>query len=169
MEKVRIKSSIILVAITGLLISVVVISKLKGSFFYFGSHEEINNIISRFRQNVSPLIEINLTSLYGGNGRFQVLHPLLSVNKLNSRETNPSCNEENIISQNSLHKIPNPHCEKRTINEEEIPYLKTINKKVEELEQFLNNKNKLPDNFVMSPPFIDEWGNSFAYLLTQKI
>ncbi|MGZ6392823.1 MAG: sensor histidine kinase, partial [Pseudobdellovibrionaceae bacterium] len=137
-----------------------------GPFFLHGSTEEITPFLNNFRQSHRPIVEINFSSLYGGNSQFQVLHPLLDMWNLKYREENPTCSDDDESSRQINRSFFERISEKSLDNE--VLQKRQVNRKLEALEQFLSHENKLPDNFVVTPPFIDDWGNSFAYLLTQK-
>jgi len=142
----------------------------RGPFFLHGSTEDIAPILNSFRQAHRPIVEVNFSALYGGNGQFQVLHPLLDMRNLRSREENPTCSDDDETSTVKLEQMSRgfiEHLNEKSLDDE-FPQKKQANRKLEALEQFLNRGGKLPDDFVVTPPFIDDWGNSFAYLLTQK-
>lgn len=138
----------------------------KGPLLLYGSNDEITAVLNNFSQNHRPLIQVNFSALYGQNGRFEVLHPLLDRRNLKIRDQNPICSEDDQsdkkINQSFLKLIGT------NATDEEFPQKHQLNRKLDALAQFLNNKDELPENFVSTPPFIDDQGNSFAYVLMQK-
>jgi hypothetical protein len=115
-------------------------------------------------------VEVDFSELYGRNSKFQVLHPILDMRNLKYREENPTCNDDNETSAISSTQISRRFFERlnEKSTENELPHKRQVNRKLEALEQFLNGQAKLPGDFILTPPFIDDLGNSFAYLLTQK-
>jgi anti-sigma regulatory factor (Ser/Thr protein kinase) len=136
-----------------------------GLFFLHASSEEITPVLNQFRQNHRPLIEVNFSALYGGGGQFQVLHPLLDTRNLQYRDENPTCSDDDDSGKQIRRSFLDGVGEKPL---DELPQRRLVNQKLEALERFLNHENKLPDDFVVTPPFVDDWGNSFAFRLAQK-
>ncbi len=120
----------------------------KGLFYSTqNSGIEIQNTIEQFRLNTKPLTEINFSEIYGNSGQFQILHPLLSFRGLHL----PSCK----------------NCSEKQIRADEIRDAATLeNEKRRKLEVFLSGLGPLPNDFFSTPPFADQQGSSYAYLIS---
>lgn len=117
----------------------------KGLFFSVeSSSSEIRDTISQFRMASKPIAEINFSEIYGNSGQFQILHPLLSLKKF------PAC-------QNCTEKQAQAEENKDIINLEK--------EKRRQLEFFLTGSATIPNDFFLKPPFADQQGSSYAYLI----
>jgi len=120
----------------------------KGLFFSTDSSaSEIRDSINQFRLNAKPIAEINFSEIYGNAGQFQILHPLLSIKKIHF-STCKNCSEKQIEAAENIDAI--------TLEKE----------KRRSLEFFLSGSAPLPNDFFLKPPFADQQGSSYAYLIS---
>ncbi len=108
---------------------------------------EIRETITQFRLSTKPVAEINFSEIYGNSGQFQILHPLLSIKKLHF-PTCINCSEKQAQAEENKESI-NLETEKRR-----------------QLEFFLSGAAPLPNDFFLKPPFADQKGSSYAYLIS---
>ena len=120
----------------------------KGLFFSNDSlNSEIVETITQFRVATKPVAEINFSEIYGNSGQFQILHPLLSI----KRPQFTNCK----------------NCSAKQIeNEENKNSLSVTMEKRRQLEFFLTGAAPLPNDFFLKPPFADQQGSSYAYLIS---
>ncbi len=111
------------------------------------SKEEIRDSIVQFRLASKPVAEVNFSEIYGNSGQFQILHPLLSLKKLKFT-TCQNCSEKQVQADEDL-DVVNHEKEKRR-----------------QLEFFLSGSAPLPNDFFLKPPFADQQGSSYAYLIS---
>ncbi len=138
-------------------------------FLVQGSNDDLARYLDSFRQKHSPITEINFTSLYGGGGQFQILHPLLDIRKLRVQNPNPICNDKNGQPEKSQKQMAQTAFvrEENYFIENDISGKRQT--KSEVFEHFLNEGEKLPTGFLESAPFTDKFGYSYAYLLSQTV
>jgi len=120
----------------------------KGLFFSGeNSASEIRDVANQFRLNSKPIAEINFSEIYGNSEQFQILHPLLSLRRVHF----PTCK----------------NCSEKQIEAEENRDATTLEKeKRRQLEFFLSGATSLPNDFFSKPPFADQQGASYAYLIS---
>lgn len=120
----------------------------KGLFFSNESlNAEIHDTITQFRLASKPVAEINFSEIYGNSGQFQILHPLLSIQR--------------------PHLTKCKNCSEKQIEIEEKKDAVTLAKeKRRQLEFFLSGTAPLPNDFFLKPPFADQQGPSYAYLIS---
>ncbi|MCM2352818.1 MAG: HAMP domain-containing histidine kinase [Pseudobdellovibrio sp.] len=108
---------------------------------------EIHETITQFRLTSKPVAEINFSEIYGNSGQFQILHPLLSIKR--------------------PHLANCKNCsEKQTESEETKEAFTFAKDKRRQLEFFLSGSAPLPNDFFLKPPFADQQGSSYAYLIS---
>ena len=159
--------------LSAVLVTIVIFSGLaiavseRGPFILHGTTEDINPFLNSFRQEHRPIVEVNFSALYGGNGQFQILHPILDMRNLRYREENPTCSDDDETTAKAPARMSNAFIEqlgeKATLDE--YPQKRQVIRKKEALEQFLKREAELPEDFIVMPPFLDDWGNSFASYL----
>ena len=120
----------------------------KGLFFSSENlNIEVRETITQFRLNTKPAAEINFSEIYGNSGQFQILHPLLSI----KRPQFSTCK----------------NCSEKQIESEQIKNTQSVTlEKRRQLEFFLTGAAPLPDDFFLKPPFADQQGSSYAYLIS---
>lgn len=111
------------------------------------SKSEIRDTVTQFRLASKPVAEINFSQIYGNSGQFQILHPLLNLKKIKF----PTC-------QNCS--------EKKSQAEENSNTIILEKEKRRQLEFFLSGSALLPEDFFLKPPFADQQGSSYAYLIS---
>lgn len=140
-------------------------------FYLHGSDDDVEQILSSFRQSYKPELEINFSALYGGNGQFQVLHPMLDMRSFRITPMprycqGPGSDPKKQIAGTRAGWASRLALESQSLKENFSRDFKT---KAEALEYFLNYGAKLPENFMTSPPFVHNSGHSFALFLVKKM
>lgn len=138
-------------------------------FFSQKPQKKIELLLTSYLEVKKPEEEINFSDLYGGNGQFQVLHSLFDIMKWHQKDQDRACDKELGIqliagttssTKNSYKAL---ECSSDIQNESHRDQLKN-----QMLEHFLNNRIQLPLNFITKPPFVNQWGKSYAYILNQS-
>lgn len=111
------------------------------------SRSEIQSAMTQFRARYEPIAEINFSEIYGNGGQFQILHPLLSFKKSHVSSCK-NCSEKQLEAEEKI---------ETSILESE---------KRRQLEAFLSGSSPLPNDFFLKPPFADQQGSSYAYLIS---
>lgn len=153
-----------LVAVLGLFVYVISLNE-PALFYFHRDRKNFHSVLTSFRYSVKPHLEINFSSLYGGHGQLQVLHPLLDLRQLQIDKVQHLCRGD------SRPLPPVTGREASCLPASDHPtkdFAFETRKKVEVLFRFLYEKEVLPADFLTSPPFLDPHGNSFAYLLVKK-
>lgn len=120
----------------------------KGLFFSNDTtRAEVYETLNKFRLSSKPMDEINFSEIYGNSGQFQILHPLLSLKKLQF-STCKNCSE------------------KQAEVEESLDAAALEKEKRRQLELFLSGSAPLPADFFAKPPFAALSGASYAYLIS---
>lgn len=149
--------------------------------FRDGSEQTIGQFLESFRETHKPMTEINFTLLYGGNGQFQVLHPLLDMRRLSFAQPSQTCDGAD-LSENRAENRAESNGDKVEFTCQPMPVpfgihdskaqqkdaIRRNQDKMSVLEYFLNDSAPLPQDFIITPPFIDSSGSSYAYLLAHK-
>ncbi len=131
-----------------------------------GPQAAAETFLMGFRQVHQPMMELNFAELYKENGQFQMLHPLLDIRHLHLAISRASCglpdakdetdvrekNEAMICKQQKLIYDSNEGASKSRL-----------------LSYFLSGEWKISESFLSTPPFIDDSGHSYAYLLLPVI
>lgn len=152
-----------------LIISMAFVFENAPALFIPSSKNKIEAELNLFLQKTTPTLEINFSELYGRNGQFQVLHPLLDMLRWRLPGPNPSCqNEMEIRRAETTLTISDSHanreCSSKVFEASEKDQWKN-----EMLSDFLNGKRgSLPVHFLTKAPFVNRWGSSYAYLLNQS-
>jgi len=148
--------------------------------FYFhnsNSNKDVGRFLSSFQKTHRPIVEINFTALYGGGGQFQVLHHLLDMTRIRLNEQAPFCGGIDLDLQPSRIGAQTYRTSQWTdptrggqppVASFGDAFSSEHRSKREVLERFLSDVEKLPENFLTTPPFVDSSGYSYAYFLSQK-
>ncbi len=136
-------------------------------FSFHSFFESVEPALHAFQMHHQPRLEINFTELYGSQGQFQVLHPLLDVRKLKFHEITPTCNPENAMSSIEVPAVFKILHEEDGLQPPPDNYSGRKLSKLEAYRKILRGM-KLPEEFLLTPPFVSDWGNSFAYLLVKN-
>jgi signal transduction histidine kinase len=136
---------------------------------FFTAHFDPFDAIASVRRSHEPRFEINFSSLYGDHGQFEVLHPLLNLQKLRLRRVDVACGDTNGFETAAASGVDALCTWARSESDEgdEI-FLASDREKHQALDQLLTKHTPLPANFVETPPFIDSAGFSYAYFLVKR-
>lgn len=130
------------------------------SIFLFHADQDVADFIESFRQHRQPIVEINFSGLYGGSGKFQVLHPLLEMERLRYEKPARACGglevEDDPVPMRNLFFDNNPLAEKAST----VPSTKR-----QAIKRLAIKLEPLPEDFITTPPYVDPQGWSYAYLL----
>jgi len=143
-------------------------------FYLHGANDDVNEVLNSFRQSHHPIIELNFSELYGGSGQFQILHPMLDIKTTRLNEMAPTCrgvdlnHQKNGLGAGALCRFDRQVRNDQSGTSSEENLSSEFRSKREALERFLAEREKLPDNFLTSPPFVDAAGHSYAFLLSQR-
>ncbi|HWU44446.1 MAG TPA: HAMP domain-containing sensor histidine kinase, partial [Bdellovibrio sp.] len=135
------------------------------SLFLHNADSEIAQTLESFKNEHRPLVEINFSDLYSGDGQQQILHPLLNLRPLRLQKENPVCGDEtSSVKRNALPSqqlaLDDESCSLQSFRSE-----KQRRTKQEMWERFISERHGLPDNFLTMPPYENGMGHSYAYLL----
>lgn len=163
----------ILVALFGMFFYLTLKFDQQHLFLFQRSREDIGHFLDSFQKAHRPTIEINFSTLYGGSGQFQVLHPVLALQNLRLEGMAPSCGDGK--SDGRISTANAQIWQSRDLNFDRWPmksssdsFVKQYPNKLAILERFLSREETLPEDFLTTPPFVDPSGSSYAYLLSQK-
>jgi len=130
------------------------------------SQEDLTAFVKSFQNRHVPITEVNFAEIYGSGGQFRILHPLLGVprNLTLSKET---CQAPDRAEAANMTSEQERCCRAEAAGFTSFDLDQTRLKK-KALLDFLAEGRIPPESFLTSPPWIDESGTSFAYLLEQR-
>ena len=135
-------------------------------FLFHSSFESVEPTLKSFQRKYKPKIELNFSELYGSSGQFQILHPLLDMRNLKFQKLTPTCNLDTSTQSNGvvgIYQFDREEAGFQTPSGDIFSGRKLT--KFQLFNHFIYEGVLLPNNFLTTPPFIDDWGNSYAYLL----
>ncbi len=135
----------------------------RAGFLFHDSSPDVGQFLHSFQESHSPRSEINFSALYGGNDQFEVLHPMLSVQKMHFKDQGAACGGVDLEGRQKTGEA----CQ-MTAAANEVEFSdERSSKKRETLDQYLYEGIKLPAHFIDTPPFLDSRGFSYAYFLSR--
>jgi hypothetical protein len=144
---------------------------------YSGQSREVEKILLDFTQKFKPISVLDLNSMYGTSGKFEVLHPLLELQSKILAQGMKTCRQHrgDSESENDFEDAPEKAC-----SDAQLPFEKEPNRFISEfssaqariktglIREARTTGRTLPPSVLLIPPFVDEQGNSYALWLVHS-
>lgn len=144
---------------------------------YSGQSREVEKILLDFTQKFKPISVLDLNSMYGTSGKFEVLHPLLELQSKILAQGMKTCRQRSGDSEgeNEFEDAPEKAC-----SDAQLPFEKEPNRFISEfssaqariktglIREARATGRTLPPSVLLIPPFVDEQGNSYALWLVHS-
>ncbi|MGZ3774394.1 MAG: sensor histidine kinase [Bdellovibrio sp.] len=137
--------------------------------FAVDSKEKFKTIINSFQRTQHPREIIDFSSIYAGHHQLDVLHPVFSMHHIHFKEQGLAC-DENEIPATINSSVEKAQCDNtfKDISKSNKSFLYEEEKKQNQFKDFLQEGIRLPDDFILRPPFVDPRGFSYAYYLATR-
>jgi anti-sigma regulatory factor (Ser/Thr protein kinase) len=145
-------------------------------FSYSGQTSEVESLLQEFLEKYKPISIVDLNSMYGTSGKFEVLHPLLELQSRILAQGMKTCHEPGTESTGiGFEETPEKAC-----NDAQLPFEKEPNRFLAEyssaqarlkstlVKEARATGRTLPTSFLLMPPFVDEKGDSYALWLVHS-
>lgn len=116
---------------------------------------QVENLLQQFQKERSPIMNLNLTGLYGSHNRFQILHPILNLDQVQLGDLAKVCDSS-------------PPSARVNNSCDGVQPDSLVESKREWLKHAMNEQTELPESFLTMPPLVDPQGYSYAYYLIKQ-